>query len=347
MNKKKEIDKQKLYKLYVEDKLSLKDIQKIFNVSKNTLDKRFFEYGIDKRKRTKKIEITKDELHDLYINKNMTTLEIANQKGISQRVIRKRLAKYGIKKPKELFYKKNREILTEKYGIENVSQLKNVKEKKKQKSIEKYGVENVSQSQEIKNKKEKKALEKFGVHCVLQSEIVKKTIRKNLLKKYGVDNVHKIEKVKKKTENTMMKKYGASSAGKVKEFRIKAVTNGMSSKSKIDKKRFDSSYERDFYDYCLKNKLKINDMQVPIKYNYKGTEHVTFVDFKVNGELVECKGGHLLQGVFDYKNEVPIEVKLDLYEKYNVKLITDKKGIEIMKKYSKNIIVEDIENYKI
>lgn len=392
MNKKKEIDKQKLYKLYVEDGLLLKDIQKIFNVSKNTLDKRFIEYGISKRNNRKSFEITKDELYDLYINKNMTALEIGNKMGRTQCSVEKKLKKYGIKKPKELFYKKNKEIVLERYGIENISQLKKVKEKKKQKSIEKYGVSNVSQAQEIKNKKEQKALDKFGVRCVLQAYEIKEKKKNTFLQKYGVENPGQVKEIRQKAKTTMLKKYGVEYAGQleefkekikktnlqkygvecvfqaqnikdkieqtnlkkygkkylgqIREFRIKAVKNAKNSRSKIDGKRFDSSYERDFYDYCLKNNIKVNEVQVPIKYKYNGVKHTTFIDFKVKGHLIECKGGHLLEGIFDYAMEVPIERKLDLYIENNVKIITDKKGIDIIRKYTDKLIVENIEHFR-
>ena len=40
------------------------------------------------------------------------------------------------------------------------------------------------------------------------------------------------------------------------------------------------------------------------------------------------------------------EEKLKIYEKHNVILITDKKGIKIIKKYPINLIVKDIENFR-
>ena len=119
-----------------------------------------------------------------------------------------------------------------------------------------------------------------------------------------------------------------------------------SNRSKIDGNRFDSSYERDFYDYCLTNGIEVEDKQIPIEYEYEKKKHTTFIDFKVNDKLIECKGGHLLQGIFDYALGVPIEEKLKIYEKYNVILITDKKGINIIKKCPIHLIVEDIENFR-
>lgn len=166
-------------------------------------------------------KISKEELYDLYINKNMTTLEIANTQNTTQRIIQRKLSEYNIKKPKDLFYKKNKEILLKRYGVENVSQLKDVKEKKKQKSIEKYGVENISQSQEIKKKKEQKSLEKFGVHCVLQSESIKCKSKEKILEKYGVDNVGKVKEIREKTKRTMLKKYGVEYPGQSEKFKKK------------------------------------------------------------------------------------------------------------------------------
>ena len=46
-------------------------------------------------------------------------------------------------------------------GVENVSQLKSVKEKKKKKALEKYGVDNVSKAKEVKEVIAKKALERW------------------------------------------------------------------------------------------------------------------------------------------------------------------------------------------
>lgn len=104
----------------------------------------------------KKIEISKEELYDLYINKNLTQTEIAEIKEVSVYKVKKDLAKYEIKKPKELFYIKVREKVKQKYGVENISQIKEVKEKVKETVLKKYGVDNISKSIDIKNKKEKK-----------------------------------------------------------------------------------------------------------------------------------------------------------------------------------------------
>ena len=87
-------------------------------------------------------------------------------------------------------------------------------------------------------------------------------------------------------------------------------------------------------------------MQVPLEYNYKGKKHITFIDFKINNKLIECKGGHLLEGVFDNLGFVPIEIKMKIYLENEVMIVTDEKGIASVKKYSNQIIVQNIKTFK-
>lgn len=68
--------------------------------------------------------------------------------------------------------------MKEKYGVENISQLQSMKDKKVQKSLEKYGVENVAQSKEVKDKMKETCLEKYGVVYASQAEEVAKKVSK-------------------------------------------------------------------------------------------------------------------------------------------------------------------------
>ena len=65
---------------------------------------------------------------------------------------------------------KQKKFYKENYGVENVSQLQETKDKKINKSLEKYGVINVFQSEEIKEKSKKTNIEKYGVEYANQSE---------------------------------------------------------------------------------------------------------------------------------------------------------------------------------
>lgn len=155
-----------------------------------------------------KIEMDKEKLYKLYIIDNLTKAEISSQLGVSIKVVSRNLKEYNIKKSKDLFYKKIKQINMQKYGVENISQLNEVKEKKKEKSIKKFGVDNISKSEEVKLKKKQKSLEKYGTECVLQSEEIKRRIKQTTKEKYGVDNPMKCQSVKDKSKQTCFKKYG-------------------------------------------------------------------------------------------------------------------------------------------
>jgi len=77
-------------------------------------------------------------------------------------------------------------------------------EKIKETNLKKYGVENVSQIEDIKEKKKQTTLNNFGVKYPMQSKVVRKKLRKNNIEKYGVDNVSQLEEIKDKKKQTML-----------------------------------------------------------------------------------------------------------------------------------------------
>jgi hypothetical protein len=112
---------------------------------------------------------------------------------------------------------KSKEYNLEKYGVENVFQNNNIKEKIKEKKIElygdsnfnnriksfdtnleKYGYKYASSSPHIKEKVKKTNLYKFGCEFPSQSELVYDKIKKINIEKYGVDNYSKTEIFKEK-----------------------------------------------------------------------------------------------------------------------------------------------------
>lgn len=89
----------------------------------------------------------------------------------------------------------------------------------------------------------------------------------------------------------------------------------------------DSSWEKIVYDFWRFLNLKV-ERNIPIQYEYEGKVHTTFIDFKVDDMLFEVKGNHLLDGNFDYGG-VPIAVKLDIYRKHHVIIITEEGAAHI------------------
>lgn len=212
MNIKKEINEDELRKLYLVDNLTIKEISKLYGVCVNTVKNRLTEYNIEKDKK-ENIYISREELYDLYINQNLLQKDIVNIKKISLNKLQKLLKQYGIKKPKDLFYSQVKQIVKNKYGVDNVSQLKEVREKVKKTVVKKYGVNNVSQIEDVKSKKKQKAIEKYGVDCVLQNEIIKEKIKNTNMQKYGVDNIGKSKSVRNKAKNTNLERYGVEYPG--------------------------------------------------------------------------------------------------------------------------------------
>lgn len=94
-----------------------------------------------------------------------------------------------------------RNTYLEKYGVENISQLEEIKEKKEQTFKERYGVRNVLQFPNVIKKSHSKEV----------VEAQKETRRKTLLEKYGVENTFQIR-------DSVLKIYGKNKSEPEKQF---------------------------------------------------------------------------------------------------------------------------------
>lgn len=75
---------------------------------------------------------------------------------------------------------------------------------------EKYGVDNVSQLEEIKKKKIESSLKNYGVENPFQNEKIQDKYKDSMLERYGVDHPTKSDAIMKKFYDTLMTKYGTS-----------------------------------------------------------------------------------------------------------------------------------------
>jgi hypothetical protein len=98
----------------------------------------------------------------------------------------------------------------EKYGVDNPSKLKEIKDKQKKTNLEKYGVEFIVHNKESKEKMEQTNLEKYGSKCCLKNKEIKAKIIKTNLEKFGFENVGQNHIVHQKMKNTMQEKYGVN-----------------------------------------------------------------------------------------------------------------------------------------
>ena len=151
---------------------------------------------------------TKEDLKYMYLDCNMSRAEIAAFIGKSEAQTKKYLAEYKFQKTQKQKTEIRKRTILAKYGVENVSQLKEVKDKKEQKALEKYGVKNVFASEEIKNKIKQTNLEKYKHENPAQNpDIYLKIINTNM-QKYGYKNPAQNEDVKEKMKATCLARYG-------------------------------------------------------------------------------------------------------------------------------------------
>lgn len=146
----------------------------------------------------------------------------------------------------------------------------NVLNKTKKVWIVKYGVDNISKSKEIKDKKEKTSLNNWGVSQPLSSNIVREKRLDTIKEKYGEDvvNVFQVEKIKDKSRNTCIEKYGVDNVSKSEEIKQKKVetcrTNfGVDNPNQSEKvldKRKRTNLEKYGFEYATKNKKIIFKM---------------------------------------------------------------------------------------
>lgn len=221
-------------------------------------------------------------------------------------------------------YKKNN---IEKWGVDNPSKLKNIKEKisKKRSSldyekinkkfkktcIKNWGVDNPSKSKKIKKKKELTNLVNSGVKNPFKSNKVKDKIKSTLIEKYGVDSPIKNNDIKNKIKETNIKKWGVDNYTKSKEYkelmfnkwRSKDIKTNLNTSPNYDsyiglgihKLKCDNGsdhlYQTNSHLYHSRKKLKSKQCTVCFPVNktssFKEIELYDFIKFVYNGKILK------------------------------------------------------------
>jgi len=109
----------------------------------------------------------------------------------------------------------------DKYGDSHFNNTK----KATQTCLERYGVENPSQLEDIKSKKEETCLNNHGVKYPLQSPEIREQVKQTCTIKYGVENPMQSKKIKQAAHQTCFNNYGYYNPGEVPEIkdRIKST----------------------------------------------------------------------------------------------------------------------------
>ncbi len=97
-------------------------------------------------------------------------------------------------------------------------------------NLKKYGVKNVSQSKEIREKTEKTCLKKYGKKSPLQSEKILNKVKATNLKKYGQKNVFQVPKFQETIRITNLEKYGVENPMHNSEIAERSLVNSYNKK---------------------------------------------------------------------------------------------------------------------
>ncbi len=194
-----------------------------------------------------------------------------------------------------------KKAVKEKYGVENISQLEEIKEKIKQIMLKNYGVETNLLRPEIRQK-----IYKNGIYDNNRNKAIR-TVKE----RYGVSNVSQLDEIKKKKKETCFKNYGVENPIQNTKLFKQIQSNygkSVSLKTICDTLHYQTKPELQFIQYCKKNNIDIWDgPSLPYQWNNKN--HIYYVDFETNKYIIEIKSSHgwykkdLESGKIDAKNK--------------------------------------------
>lgn len=142
-----------------------------------------------------------------YQTKSNLNIHLQNKHNFSKDNAKQYCADLNIITEAELKAKKTRlNTNLRKFGVENVFQNNEIKNKSKKTILAKFGVENVSQNKEIKNKIRNTVIKNYGSHIFDSCNI--EQLKQMWINSFGVDNPLKSEKIKNKVKKTNLKRYG-------------------------------------------------------------------------------------------------------------------------------------------
>lgn len=176
---------------------------------------------------------------------------------------------------------KFKQTCLDKYGVNNVSKVKEIQNKRIQTFINKYGCKNPFQANECKEKTKQTWLEKYGVEYANQNIDVRNKMLNTLTKRYGVINPGQIPEVKEKVKQTCLKHYGVPYSLQADEVRQSIVQTlyrkGTVPTSKAEQQMCDLLIKMFGNDKCFPNypldrinmdcMVNINDSKIDVEYD--------------------------------------------------------------------------------
>lgn len=105
--------------------------------------------------------------------------------------------------------KTRRETVRERFGVDNVFQAGEVKEKSRQTMVAKYGAEHPQQVGEIRERTAQTNLERYGAENPFGSTEVQDRIKQTNLERFGVENPNQCDEVMERRKATNRERHGA------------------------------------------------------------------------------------------------------------------------------------------
>lgn len=222
----------------------------------------------------------------IWEKKVLTKIDITKEKWLNGRI-------GGVVTPEA-----NKKIARIRYGVDNVFQSHEIKQKIKETNLQKYGVEHPSYSPELLEKKKCNNLMKYGVECTLNLPLIKEKTQKTLNTEY----------VKNKRKETVLQKYG-----------VECVSQNDSVKEKINQTKKEQSNRPIVF--LIKEYQRVFKITLSSGWYQKSDENLNEI---LNEIQIKC-------GSYAY-NEL---CKIDTPKKYSdsIKKLQNRPIVKLIKQY--------------
>jgi len=221
-----------------------------------------------------------------------------------------------------------------KYGVDNISQLEEIKQKKRETTFEHFGVYYPGESEEIKEKAKKTNIERYGCENPFQSEEIKEKSRQTCLERLGYEYSSQSPEVRKKIEQTCLERYGTTfpmceaTVKKIHDAKKKNGTFGKSKEEDVIYEALVTKFGVDDVERQHKDKLYpfycdfyIKSRQMYIEYNgfWSHNFHAYDPNSEVDKQTIEEWKAMYESGHEHYRNSLKVWTESDPLKRQTAK----------------------------
>jgi len=215
---------------------------------------------------------------------------------------------------------KRNSVVKDKYGVNNISQLEEIKNRKIETTLENFGVKHPLQSEKIKNKLKSDNLLKYNKEWFTETDEFKDKVKETCLEKYGVGSYSQTDECKEKIKNTCLEKYDFEYILQIPEIHEKGVSHSMAEESKEKRKTTNQkNYNVDYNLQSLEIKEKIKNTNIE-KYGVEYPCQNKDVIKKIKQTNLEKYNALYYIQSDDYKDKISEDKKKRLTDKFNISI---------------------------